>query len=370
MNQLLLLAALPGALLAQALEGIWQGALTPNPNLEIRMVFRITKDDSAHQGMLYNLAAGRQFNLGAVALQGNTLKIAIPGLGPTYEGKFGAEGNSIDGTLTQGTNPLPLPLKRATTETAWELPPPPTARKPLPEGTKLEFEIATIKPGPEGQQVGGFNVTATELRGRNSLADLITFPYVLHRSQVSGLPGWAETERYDIAARLPEGGDPSDSQIRTMLQNLIQSRFGLSFHTESVSFLCMRSASADKGGRYKNREEYHQRTENGRSRSRQTAFSRCNDGRLGEPVAASRARPPVIDQYGLTDRFDFTLNWTPDEFQFPRASAAQRAAVPTNPEAPPDLFTAFQEQLGMKLEAKKAPTDIVVIDKVSKPSEN
>jgi bla regulator protein blaR1 len=72
---------------------------------------------------------------------------------------------------------------------------------------------------------------------------------------------------------------------------------------------------------------------------------------------------PVIDQSGLTDRFDFTLNWTPDEFQFPRASAAQRAAVPTDPDAPPDLFTAFQEQLGMKLEAKKAPTNIVVIDK-------
>jgi len=48
---------------------------------------------------------------------------------------------------------------------------------------------------------------------------------------------------------------------------------------------------------------------------------------------------PVIDQSGLTDRFDFTLNWTPDEFQFPRASAAQRAAVPTNPDAPPDLFS-------------------------------
>ena len=155
MKQLLLLAALPGPLLAQALEGTWQGALTPNPNLEIRMVFRITKDDSAHQGLLYNLASGGQFNLSAIALQGNTLKIAIPGLGGTYEGKFGADGNSIDGTLTQGTNPLPLPLKRATTETAWELPPPPTARKPLPQGTKLEFEIATIKPAPEGQPGGG-----------------------------------------------------------------------------------------------------------------------------------------------------------------------------------------------------------------------
>ena len=79
---------------------------------------------------------------------------------------------------------------------------------------------------------------------------------------------------------------------------------------------------------------------------------------------------PVIDQSGLTDRYDFTLNWTPDEFQFPAATAEQRARIPTGPDAPPDLFTAFQEQLGMKLEATKARADVLVIDKVSKPSEN
>ena len=80
---------------------------------------------------------------------------------------------------------------------------------------------------------------------------------------------------------------------------------------------------------------------------------------------------PVIDQTGLTDRYDFTLNWRPDEFQFPRASAAQRAAaVAAGADALPDLFTAVQEQLGLKLEATKAPADVLVIDKVSKPSEN
>ena len=71
------------------------------------------------------------------------------------------------------------------------------------------------------------------MRARNiSLAGLITFAFELHLSQVSGLPGWAETEGYEIAARLPQGGDPSDAQLRTMLKNLMQSRFGLSFHTE------------------------------------------------------------------------------------------------------------------------------------------
>jgi uncharacterized protein (TIGR03435 family) len=79
---------------------------------------------------------------------------------------------------------------------------------------------------------------------------------------------------------------------------------------------------------------------------------------------------PVIDQSGLTDRYDFTLNWRPDEFQFPRASAAQRAASAADTESLPDLFTAFQEQLGLKLEAKKAPASVLVIDQVSRPSEN
>jgi len=81
---------------------------------------------------------------------------------------------------------------------------------------------------------------------------------------------------------------------------------------------------------------------------------------------------PVIDQTGLTDRYDFTLNWRPDEFQFPSASAAQRAywASSAGGDALPDLFTAFQEQLGLKLNPTKAPADVLVIDKVSKPSEN
>src|SRR5689334_11766172 len=199
MKRLLLLAALPGALLAQTIEGTWQGTLTsPNQNDGIRLAFKIDKKGNIYQGRFYNLANGRQLNLGTITLQGNVVKIAIPGNGMNYEGKFEADGNSITGTLNQGTNPLPLPLMRATSETAWELPPPPTAPKPLPESTKPEFEVATIKPA--GVSPGlGLNVTATELRaGSISLAGLITFTYELHLMQVSGLPDWAETEGYEI----------------------------------------------------------------------------------------------------------------------------------------------------------------------------
>ena len=377
MKHLLLLAALPGALLAQSLEGTWQGTLVPpNQNDGIRLAFKIDKNGNAYQGTFYNLANGRQLNLGAITLQGNAVKIAIPGNGMNYEGRIEADGNSITGTLTQGmtqgTNPLPLPLKRATATTAWELPPPPTAPKPLPEGTKPEFEVASIK--PTGRQGGpGMNVTATELRARSiSLADLITFTFELHLTQVSGLPGWAETEGYEIVAKLPQGGDPSDVQIRTMLKNLMQSRFGLSFHTEKRE-LSVYTISIGKNGpagikMVKNTTNGQRIGAQGLGR---TVFSGITMSDFAAQLQLRVLDRPVIDRTGLADRYDFTLNWRPDEFQFPRASAAQRAAaVAAGADALPDLFTAVQEQLGLKLDATKAPVDVLVIDKVSKPSEN
>jgi len=373
MKYWLLLGALPGALLAQTIEGTWQGTLIPpNQNDGIRLAFKIDKSGDAYRGTFYNLANGRQLNLGAITVQGNAIKIAIPGNGMIYDGKIEAGASSITGTLTQGTNPLPLPLRRATSETAWELPPPPTAPKPLPEGTKPEFEVTSIK--PTGQQGGlGLNVTASELRAQSiSLAGLITFTFELHRTQVSGLPGWAETEGYEIVAKLPQGGDPSDVQIRTMLKNLMQSRFGLSFHTEKLE-LSVYTISIGKNGpagikMVKNTTNGQRVGAQGLGR---TLFSGISMADFAAQLQLRVLDRPVIDRTGLTDRYDFTLNWRPDEFQFPRASAAQRAAAVTNgADALPDLFTAVQEQLGLKLDATKALVDVLVIDKVSKPSEN
>lgn len=373
MKLLLLLAMLPGVLLAQALEGTWQGTLTPAPNREIRMAFKITKDGSAYQGMYYNLDAGRQFNLGAITLQGNAVKIALPGMGGTYDGKFDADGNSITGTLTQGGNTLPLPLKRATAETAWELPPPPKAPKPLPEGAKLEFEVASIKPSGRSPGPGpGFNVTNTEMRSPNvSLAGLITFAFELHLKQVSGLPGWAETEGYQIIAKLPQGGDATDDQLRTMLKNLLQSRFGFSYHTEKreTSVYAIRIGKQGPAGikMVKNTTSGLRMGSQGLGR---VSFQGATMGGLATQLQLRVLDRPVIDQTGLEGRYDFTLEWRPDEFQFPNVPPERRAAAIANADALPDLFAAFQEQLGLKLEATKAPATVLVIDKVSKPSEN
>ena len=77
---------------------------------------------------------------------------------------------------------------------------------------------------------------------------------------------------------------------------------------------------------------------------------------------------PVLNQTGLAGRFDFTLNWAPDEFQFQGLGIKPPVAAEAN--SNPDLFTAIQQQLGLKLEATKAPAEIFVIDRIEKPSEN
>jgi uncharacterized protein (TIGR03435 family) len=81
---------------------------------------------------------------------------------------------------------------------------------------------------------------------------------------------------------------------------------------------------------------------------------------------------PVVDQTGLMDRYDFTLNWTPDDSQFIqlRETGVNMPTATDDPNAPPGLYTAVQEQLGLKLDAVKAMADVIVIDHAEKPSAN
>jgi uncharacterized protein (TIGR03435 family) len=78
---------------------------------------------------------------------------------------------------------------------------------------------------------------------------------------------------------------------------------------------------------------------------------------------------PIVDQTGITGRWDFSLKWTPDDSQFGGMGAKIPPSTDTA-DAPPNLYTAIQEQIGLKLEATKAPADVIIIDHVEKPSAN
>src|ERR1700676_2948657 len=134
------------ALLAQTLTGTWQGTL--QAGRELRTVIKIsTTDKDTLKAILYSIDQGAQgIPVNPVTLQGSTVRMSVPGIGGAYEGKLSADGNSIAGTWTQGPNPLPLNLTRATPATAWAIPEPPAPPKPMAADASPVFEVATIKP--------------------------------------------------------------------------------------------------------------------------------------------------------------------------------------------------------------------------------
>jgi uncharacterized protein (TIGR03435 family) len=87
-------------------------------------------------------------------------------------------------------------------------------------------------------------------------------------------------------------------------------------------------------------------------------------------LQANILEQPVVDETGLTDRFDFNVRYTPDAAQLANLPAGVPPPPPINDDSPPDLFTAFQQQIGLRLEPKKALVDVVVVDSVERPSDN
>ena len=359
-----------GSLLAQDLTGTWQGTLQ-GPR-ELRTVIKVTKADDGNglKAVLYSIDQGGQGLPGTMTLQGSTVKMSIPGIGGTYDGKLEADGNSITGNFSQGPRPIPLNLKRVTPETAWVIPEVPPPLAPMPANANPVFEVATIKPSrPEAPG------KAIQVRGRQfstlntTLSDLITFAYGIHPKQIVGAPEWVESERYDLAAQPDGPGQPNDKQWKMMVQKLLADRFKLTFHRDKKE-LSVYAITVDKGGPKLTKSEADPNGLPGlffRGLGNLPARNATMADLAGTLQAVVLDRP-VVDQTGINGRFDFVLEWTPDEFQF-----GGQARVPPRPEgvpAPPDLFTAFREQLGLKIESVKAPAEVFVIDKVEKPSAN
>jgi len=362
-----------GALCAQDIVGTWQGTLQPPQGQALRVVGKITRENEQLKLAFYSIDQGGQpMNASTVTFDRSNLKAAVPAVGGTYDGRLSADGNTITGTWTQGA-PLPLNLTRATPQTARAIPEPPAPPKPMAADASLNFEVATIKPSnpaTPGQSIlvgrGGANLFTTT---NTTLNDLIIFAYGVHVQQIVGGPAWLTTEKFDVSAKPEDAGVPDATQLRTMVQKLLVDRFGLKFHREKKE-LSAYTLNVGKNGPKMAKNE---------SGGNLPGFGGRGPGAVGirnstmaEFAGFLQARildRPVVDQTGLTGKFDFTLEWRPDATQL----AAQGPNAPTLPPevaSRPDIFTAFQEQIGLKLESMKTPVEVFVIDQVQKPSEN
>ncbi len=198
------------------------------------------------------------------------------------------------------------------------------------------------------------------------VAELIYFAYGLRcPGQLVGLPGWADSDKFDIEARMDEedaavfqklSGQQQREQAALMLRPLLAERFRLRFHHET-RVLPVYALVIAKGG-IKLKQSQTLEGVGGMAKNSSSIYTRGPiGGRFVAGLSAEVGRI-VIDKTSLTGNYDITLKWTPDGSQT------------TDPNAPPDLFTALEEQTGLKLVPDKAPVDVLVIDHVERPTEN
>jgi uncharacterized protein (TIGR03435 family) len=359
---------------AQDIAATWQGTL--HAGQDLRIVVKIAKaDGGGYKADTYSIDQGGQsIPVDKITLDGGTVKMSIKAIGGSYEGKLSADGKSITGNWTQGPNPLALNLARATPETEWSIPTPPPPVPPMAADANPSFDVATIKPGVPNSQGKGFGFRGGHFVTRNTdVNDLIAFAYGLHTKQIIDGPPWFGTDLYDIEGKPDAEGRPNMKQMGIMVQKLLADRFKLTFHHDKRELSVYVIGVASGGPKM------------AKSTAAPTDPSAFFFRALGDLTVRNQTMAdfatwmqngvmdrPVMDQTGLTDRYDFQLKWTPDESQF-AAFRSVGAVVPPptdDPKAPPALYTAIQEQLGLKMGPAKAPDDVIVIDHVEKPSAN
>jgi bla regulator protein BlaR1 len=255
-----------------------------------------------------------------------------------------------------------------------------------PGFAQLTFEVASIKPAnPDapGSSInfrpgGGLNMTNVPLRA------MITFAYDVRDFQISGGPGWVGTERFDVMARpdraaadgLEDLAKMTDDQRKTVrdqiaerLRALLADRFQLVVHKEVKEQPIYALILAKNGLKLQENKEPGPRQGMSMNRGRLQGMAAPME-MLGQVLSNTMGRP-VLDKTGLTGKYDFVLEWTPEPGADARAQGfGDGITAPAPAPGGPTIFTALQEQLGLRLDAQKGPVQIIVIDRVEKPSKN
>jgi uncharacterized protein (TIGR03435 family) len=232
------------------------------------------------------------------------------------------------------------------------------------------FEVATIKPGSPDARGFGMRISGRRFSTIHaSLSDLVAFAYGLHPRQITGGPAWLETEKYDLLAEASAESKPNSLAMRAMVQKLIVDRFGLTFHRDRKTLSVYAIVIGKGGPKFLNSPgEANGNPGYGFQGLGKMTVSNARIVDFAGWMQRYVVDRPVVDRTEISGRFNFTLNWTPDESQF--IGLAGQLGVLKGDVEQPDLYTAIQQQLGLKLESTKLSVEVLVIDHVEKPSEN
>lgn len=266
------------------------------------------------------------------------------------------------------------------------------ARAAFAQTPSPAFEVASIKPSaPDARGVFSRILPGGRLDVNNmTLKDLVVTAYRIQPFQVSGGPPWLEKDHWDISAKAE--GNPSQDERALMIQSLLADRFGLKFRRDTkempvYELVAMKTSGKAVPGLTEAKEGGCVTPNPAAGPPPMTPGSKmpCGMMRMGPSqlnataqtlsqfiqILSRRLGRTVIDKTGLTGKFDITLEWTPDQTESQSLQLPPDSPRPgVSDAAGPSIFTAIQEQLGLKLESKKGPVEIFVIEHAEKPSEN
>jgi len=237
-----------------------------------------------------------------------------------------------------------------------------------------EFEVVSVKPNNTGSGSSHSNSDQGRLTGTNlSLRDLIVNAYGIRDYQLQG-PEWLKTQRFDIAGKFPEAlskdRDKYRAALESMMRKMLADRFKLAVHRDQKTFSVYGLVVAKGGIKFKEVPD----GEAHNSSSNNTHYKGTCVSIAGFADFLARRRSelpvdlPVLDMTGLKGFYDLTLDWFPE----PRPWGHGKTDVPVAlDKSGPTLLVAIEEQLGLKLETRKAPIEILIVDHAEKvPTEN
>jgi uncharacterized protein (TIGR03435 family) len=242
-----------------------------------------------------------------------------------------------------------------------------------------DFEVATIKPvGPDDPRAGRY----IRMQGGHrfevknyTVNGLIAAAYDLSPRAISGGPGWSGSDLYDIVAKTPSDQRPTYEEQMVMLKRLLTDRFNLAIHREEKEYSIYELTVAKGGPKIRTSTAPFDEASNVTS----TLYPARSGGvdhallpahkvtmqQFASELQRAILDRPVVDKTNLAGRYDFNLEWMPDDSQF---GGQLPSGAPDSDK--PGFFTAVQEQLGLRIEAARRPLAVLVIDKLDRPSEN
>jgi uncharacterized protein (TIGR03435 family) len=227
-----------------------------------------------------------------------------------------------------------------------------TAAPPQPQA----FQIVSIKPNRSGEDTT-IKTSLGRLRAVSVTPhELLLYAFAARDSQLIGGPDWLMKERFDVEAVTGTSDDLDRTTLQPLLQSMFADRFKLKFHRENREFPVYSLAVAKGGPKLTAHAGEGQPSTGINSRSGKYVVNARKTTMKGlAEVLGRQSDRFVIDNTGLEGEYDFRLAWTD---------------LATVDSGDPSLFTAIQEQLGLKLEPAKGPVQVTVIDSIGRPSEN